>query len=190
MGVSLSFQHEFTIVVSSAAADTDTCVSLASAASVSGSLPARVRFRVLPNLLGNFFYYVYLIMTYVTDPIGDLLTRMRNAQRVRHTECEIPWSRLKEQLCEILRDNGWIADVRTIGEDLGKKLQITFAEDKPLLELKRISKPGRRVYKGVEELRPVLRGFGMAILTTSQGLMSDKDARGKKIGGEVLCTIS
>ncbi|MBU0766546.1 30S ribosomal protein S8 [Patescibacteria group bacterium] len=129
-------------------------------------------------------------MTYVTDPIGDLLTRIRNAQSARHNHCQAPWSRTKEQLCELLRDNDWIADVTVSGEDPKKIMTVTFNPKKPKLELSRISKPGRRVYKGTQELRPILHGYGTAILTTSQGLMTDKEARKKKIGGEVLCTIA
>ena len=129
-------------------------------------------------------------MTYVTDPIGDLLTRIRNAQRVRHDECRAPWSRTKQQLCELLKKEGWIADVKVDGEGYKQEITITFLEDKNNLELKRVSKPGRRVYSRYNELKPILNGFGIAVLTTSQGLMTDKEARSKKIGGEVLCTIS
>ena len=129
-------------------------------------------------------------MTYVTDPIGDLLTRIRNAQRVRHTECSAPWSRVKQNLCEILKEEGWIADVRVEGEGTTKAIEVVFDETKPNLELKRISKPGRRVYESVKTLKPVLNGYGMAILTTSQGIMSDRQAREKGIGGEILCTVS
>ena len=129
-------------------------------------------------------------MTYVTDPIGDLLTRIRNAQMVRHTECRAPWSRTKQQLCELLKKEEWIADVKVEGEGYKQELIVSFLEDKGNLELKRISKPGRRVYSKYNELKPVLKGFGTAVLTTSQGLMTDKEAREKKIGGEVLCTIS
>jgi len=129
-------------------------------------------------------------MTYVTDPIGDLLTRMRNAQRVRHTECRVPWSRMKEQLCTILKEEEWLENVEVTGEGVQKYIEITFAQDKPSLELKRISKPGRRVYQGVKDIRPILHGFGTAIITTSAGLMTDVQAREKKVGGEVLCTIA
>ncbi|MCF7844269.1 MAG: 30S ribosomal protein S8 [Kiritimatiellales bacterium] len=129
-------------------------------------------------------------MTYVTDPIGDLLTRMRNAQSARKGDCNVPWSRMKEQLCELLRDNDWIADVSVYGEDPKKYMTVTFNPEKPNLELSRVSKPGRRVYKSMQDLRPVLNGYGTAILTTSQGLMTDKQAREKKVGGEVLCTIA
>ncbi len=129
-------------------------------------------------------------MTQLTDPIGDLLTRMRNAQRVRKTECSAPWSKAKEQLCELLKKDGWIKDTEVRGEGIGREVVVIFLEDKPVLELKRISKPGRRVYQGYENMRPILNGFGIAILTTSEGFMTDKEARKKHIGGEVLCTIA
>ncbi len=129
-------------------------------------------------------------MTYVTDPIGDLLARMRNAQHVRHTECRVPWSRLKQQLCELLKEEGWLADVRVEGESPRQEIVVEFNPEKPKLTLKRVSKPGRRVYSGATDLKPVLRGYGMAVITTSQGLMSDAEARRKKVGGELLCTIS
>ena len=141
------------------------------------------RFPVLQNLPGK-------VMTYVTDPIGDLLTRMRNAQKAGKALCEAPHSTFKQKLLELLKAEGWIADVQVRGEDPKKHLEVTFASDKPALELKRASKPGRRIYVSAGDVKPVLQGFGVSVLTTSQGLMTDAQARAKKIGGEVLCTIS
>lgn len=129
-------------------------------------------------------------MTYVTDPIGDLLTRIRNAQGARHTSCTAPWSRVKQQLCELLQRKEWIKNVSVEGEGWRRLLVIEFNEEKAKLELKRVSKPGRRVYVGAKEVKPVLQGFGMAVLTTSQGLMTDEEARQKNVGGELLCTIA
>lgn len=129
-------------------------------------------------------------MTHVSDPIGDLLTRIRNAQHARKKSCSAPWSRIKEELCSLLKEGGWIADYAVVGEAPKQDLEVTFATDKPKLSLKRVSKPGQRIYTGSADLRPVLQGFGVAILTTSQGLMTDKQAKQKKIGGEVLCTVS
>ncbi len=129
-------------------------------------------------------------MTYTTDPIGDLLTRIRNAQRVRRAHCSAPWSRLKEQLCQLLVRDKWLASVEVTGEGVMKQLTLHFNAEKPALELKRISKPGRRVYAPTTQLKPILSGFGVAILTTSQGLLTDAEARRRKIGGEVLCTIA
>ncbi len=129
-------------------------------------------------------------MTYVTDPIGDLLTRMRNAQSARRDTCKAPHSKLKLALCELLKREGWIQDVKVIGEEPKLTIEVTFIPGKRRLVLERVSKPGRRLYTSASELKPVLRGFGQAILTTSQGLITDKEAKEKKIGGEYLCTIS
>ncbi len=129
-------------------------------------------------------------MTYVTDPLGDLLTRMRNAQSSGAMRCAVPYSKLKHQLCELLAKNEWISGVQVEGEGVEKLLVVSFAKDKPSLMLKRVSKPGRRVYMHVSDLRPVLQGYGMAVLTTNKGLMTDVDARKARIGGEVLCTVA
>lgn len=129
-------------------------------------------------------------MPILNDPIGDLLTRIRNAQSARRTSCRAPWSRMKLQLLELLQKEGWIASVSVVGQSPKQELEIVFSPDRPLLTLERVSKPGRRVYRSSKELRPVLNGFGIAVLTTSQGLMTDREARKRKIGGEVLCTVS
>lgn len=126
----------------------------------------------------------------LTDPIGDLLTRMRNAQHARKTDTLAPLSRMKLQLCELLKKEGWIADVEIVGDAPKQNLKITFVEDKPNLTLERISKPGRRVYQSADEIKPVLHGYGIAIITTSNGLLTDAQAREKGVGGEVLCTIA
>ena len=129
-------------------------------------------------------------MVIVSDPIGDLITRMRNAQHARRPTCMAPWSKIKQQLCELLKQEGWIAGVAVVGEEPKQDLEITFLPEKSSLTLKRVSKPGRRVYAAASELKPVLQGFGIAVITTSQGLLTDKEARKKRVGGEVLCTIS
>jgi small subunit ribosomal protein S8 len=128
-------------------------------------------------------------MTYVNDPIGDFLTRMRNAQGARRNFCRAPWSRMKENLAELLKREGLLESYSVIGEEPKQDIEVKFVAGRTL-ELKRVSKPGRRVYSGAAEIKPVLRGYGIAILTTSQGLMTDSEARKKKVGGEVLCTIS
>lgn len=128
-------------------------------------------------------------MTYVTDPIGDLLTRMRNAQGARRKSCRAPHSRIKQELCDLLKREGWIEKVEVTGDKPKQELVVTFVEGKKLI-LTRVSKPGRRHYAKSAELAPVLRGYGHAILTTSQGLMTDVEAREKKVGGEILCTIA
>jgi small subunit ribosomal protein S8 len=129
-------------------------------------------------------------MVIVSDPIGDLLTRLRNAQRARRTVCRAPWSKIKQQLMELLKREGYLAEVKVVGDEPKLELEVTFSKDHPRLEVKRVSKPGRRMYSGVTELKPILSGYGFAVLTTSQGLLTDKEARAKKIGGEVLCTVS
>ena len=128
-------------------------------------------------------------MTFVTDPIGDLLTRIRNAQAARSHSCSAPLSRMKKELCELLKREGFLDKVEVTGEAPKQSIKVTFVPGKTL-ELKRMSKPGRRLYSAAADLKPVLRGYGIAVLTTSEGLMTDKQARKKKIGGEVLCTIA
>jgi small subunit ribosomal protein S8 len=128
-------------------------------------------------------------MTYVNDPIGDLLTRIRNAQGARSKSTHAPWSRIKQELCNLLVREGMIQKVDVIGEKPKQDMIITFVPGKTLV-LTRISKPGRRMYSPAAELKPVERGYGISILTTSEGLLTDKEARKRKVGGEVLCTIS
>ena len=129
-------------------------------------------------------------MTYVTDPIGDLLTRMRNAQQAKHATCRAPFSKLKQDLLEKLKQEGWIENVEKVGDEPKFELEVTFAEGKPKLELARVSRPGRRIYEKTSAIKPVLRGFGIALVSTSQGIMTDKEAREKNVGGEVLCTVA
>lgn len=129
-------------------------------------------------------------MTYVTDPIGDMLTRIRNAQMANHKQCFVPWSGQKQNLCELLAREGWIKSAEVTEQNNKKSIKVIFAEEKANLDLQRISKPGRRVYTKVNELKPVLHGYGVAILTTSQGLMTDKQAKEKKLGGEIICNVS
>jgi small subunit ribosomal protein S8 len=128
-------------------------------------------------------------MSSVNDPIGDLLTRMRNAQAARRKTCSAPLSRIKKELCDLMVKEGWLEKVEVKGEAPKQELEVTFVIGKTLT-LKRMSTPGRRLYASVKELDPVLRGYGQAILTTSEGLMTDGQAREKKMGGEVLCTIA
>ena len=129
-------------------------------------------------------------MVIVNDPIGDLVTRMRNAQHARRPTCRAPWSKIKQELLELMKSEGWIADVQIVGEAPKQDIEVSFSTDKPHLELKRVSKPGRRSYTGSAELKPVLQGYGVAILTTSQGLLTGKEAKKRKVGGEILCTVS
>lgn len=115
---------------------------------------------------------------------------MRNAQKAGHATCDVPASKLKKQLLELLKAEKIIENVEQIGEVPKLTLRVTFSPDHPSLTMKRVSKPGRRAYSGAADLKPVLSGYGMSILTTSQGLLTDSQAREKKVGGEILCTIS
>ena len=114
---------------------------------------------------------------------------MRNAQAARRKTCSAPNSRIKKELCDLMVKEGWLEKVEITGDAPKLFLEVTFVPGKTLI-LKRVSTPGRRLYAGVQDLEPVLRGYGQAILTTSQGLMTDTAAREKKVGGEVLCTIA
>ena len=127
-------------------------------------------------------------MSHMNDPIGDFLTRMRNAQRAHRDTCAAPFSKLKLALAELLKNEGYLQDVRVVGDEPKTSIEVTFIDGKSV-DFERMSTPGRRVYAGSEDLKPILRGYGIAVLTTSQGLMTDIAARQKNIGGEVLCTV-
>ena len=125
------------------------------------------------------------------DPIADLLTRIRNAQRARHDAVTMPSSRLKNAICRVLEDEGYIGGFRVDGD---KKPELTVAlryfEGEPVIaELSRVSRPGLRIYKPADELPEVRGGLGVAIISTNQGVMSDRAARRQQVGGEVLCTV-
>lgn len=128
----------------------------------------------------------------VTDPIADMLTRIRNANQQRHEEVAIPHSKLKVEIAEILKNEGFIKDYRIEGEGVKKNIVITLkykGNERVISGLKRVSKPGLRQYAKVDEIPKVLNGLGIVILSTSQGLMTDKEARAKHIGGEVLAYV-
>ena len=126
----------------------------------------------------------------VNDPIADLLTRMRNAQHARHAECAIPWSKIKQAICEVLKKEGYVAEVTVTGEKIEKVINVTFLDTRPNLQLKRVSTPGGRKYAPAKGTRSSLHGANIAILSTSQGLLTHKEANKRNIGGEILCTIS
>lgn len=126
----------------------------------------------------------------VTDPIGDFLTRMRNAQHGRRTDCRAQWSTIKQAMCELMKQCGYLESVAVEGEGSKKEIVVTFRTDRPALELKRVSTPGGRKYAGADDFRPLLHGSSIAIVSTSQGLLTHKEAKKKNIGGEVLCTVS
>jgi small subunit ribosomal protein S8 len=129
----------------------------------------------------------------MTDPIADMLTRIRNAALARHDRTEMPASRLKAAVAEILKSEGFIADVRPSEGDGPKKLTIVlkYGRDRAsaIDGIRRVSRPGRRVYVRHDRIPRVYSGLGISILSTSHGLMSDREARRLKLGGELLCEV-
>lgn len=129
----------------------------------------------------------------ITDPISDMLTRIRNAIKVKADKVDIPASRMKIELSKILKEEGFIKSYKIIKDKkqgiIRINLKYTSEGDSVISNLQRISKPGRRVYVSKDEIPHVMGGLGIAILTTSQGVMTDKECRHKGVGGEVLCYI-
>ena len=146
----------------------------------------------------------------MTDPLADMLTRLRNANRIERPAVDMPASRLKANVAQVLKDEGFVLDYQVGKPGTDEHGAATFDEEKDLgkphvllrvylkygpegerviRHIERISKPGCRRYAGYKELRPVLDGLGIAVLSTSRGLMSDRKARTERVGGEVLCTI-
>lgn len=128
----------------------------------------------------------------VTDPIADMLTRIRNANLARHRRVDIPVSKLKIELARLLKENHYVHDYKLL--DDGKRqvlrLYLKYYQDKPVIrELRRVSKPGLRKYVGVDEIPRVRNGLGMAVLSTSRGVMTDGEARAAKVGGELLALV-
>ena len=129
----------------------------------------------------------------MTDPIADMLTRIRNGQKARKVSVSMPASRQKTAVAKVLKDEGYITDFEVSGEGATKTLsvELKYFEGAPVIEkVQRISKPGLRTYRGKSDLPKVLGGLGVAIVSTSAGVMSDREAREKGIGGEVICVVS
>ena len=130
---------------------------------------------------------------HVTDPVADMLTRIRNANSAKHETVDIPASKVKKAIAEILNEEGYIKGYQVIDDGKQGIIKVTLKyganKEKVLSGLKRISKPGLRVYASRAELPRVLKGLGIAIISTSQGIMTDKKARAKNIGGEVLAFV-
>jgi len=129
----------------------------------------------------------------MTDPIADLLTRIRNGQAANKVEVSMPSSRLKSAVANVLKDEGYITDFSTADEDGKPVLTVTlkYYEGRPVIEMiQRSSRPGLRLYKGKDELPSIQNGLGVAIISTSRGVMSDRQARAAGEGGEVLCVVS
>ena len=128
----------------------------------------------------------------VTDPIADMLTRIRNANQMRYKEVEVPASKMKNEIARILKSEGFIVDYKVKKNNIQDILVLSLKyvdKERVITGLKRISKPGLRVYVKAEEVPSVLNGLGIAIISTSQGVMTDKDARKNSLGGEVLAYI-
>ena len=128
----------------------------------------------------------------ITDPIADLLTRIRNAGTAKHATVDIPASNMKKAITEILLEEGYIRNYQLIEDGIQGVIRITLkynGKEKAIAGLRRVSKPGLRVYAGAEELPYVLRGLGIAIISTSKGIMTDKKARVAHVGGEVLAFV-
>jgi len=130
----------------------------------------------------------------MTDPISDLLTRIRNAHLAKHDRLDVPVSRLKLEVCRLLKEEGFIRNYREIeveGPSNSVRIFLRYsAEGEPAINnVKRISKPGRRVYRRAGEIQPVRNGLGVGIVSTSQGLLTDVQARERKVGGEILCEL-
>lgn len=133
-------------------------------------------------------------MSAMTDPIADLLTRIRNGVRVHAKTVDVPFSKVKIGILSALKREGYIADFQAAGEDVARKiiriyLKYSDIGEPVIAEIQRASSPGRRVYKPVAGLQPVLRGIGIAIVSTPKGILSDRECRKEHLGGEVLCTV-
>lgn len=129
-----------------------------------------------------------------TDPIADLLTRIRNATRARHPRVDVPASKLKVEIARILKEEGYISTFKLVDDSKVRKTLRIFLKYTPerrsvITALRRISRPGRRVYLGKTEIRPVVGGMGINILTTPRGVMTGRSARKAGVGGEVLCEV-
>lgn len=125
----------------------------------------------------------------ITDPIADLLTRIRNAAHARKTLIHVPYSKLKEATCQVLKHHGYLAELKIVGEGISKELLLEIPENRRDLHLKSMSTPGQRIYVKTTEIPRVLNGLGLAIVSTSKGVMSGEEARKKNLGGEYLCEI-
>ena len=129
----------------------------------------------------------------ITDPVADMLTRIRNANTAKHESVDVPASNLKKAIAKILLDEGYIKSYEVVEDGTQGVIRIQLkylaGKEKVISGLRRVSKPGLRVYAGADELPQVLRGLGIAIISTSKGIMTDKRAREENVGGEVLCYI-
>ena len=130
---------------------------------------------------------------HITDPVADMLTRIRNANSAKHDAVDVPASNMKKAIAQILLDEGYIKSFQLIDDGTQGVIRITLkynaGKEKVITDLRRVSKPGLRIYAGADELPKVLRGLGIAIISTSKGVMTDKKARELQVGGEVLAFV-
>ncbi|MDX1631158.1 MAG: 30S ribosomal protein S8 [Thermoanaerobaculia bacterium] len=129
----------------------------------------------------------------MTDPIADLLTRIRNAHMAKHDRLDVPASKIRAEISALLKQEGYIEDFQVLESEPSDTLRIFLRytrDGSPVIRrMQRVSKPGRRVYRGAAEIEPVLNGLGTGIISTSHGILTDREAREKRVGGEVLCEI-
>lgn len=128
----------------------------------------------------------------VTDPISDMLTRVRNALMLRKDSVEVPHSKIKKEVSRVLKENGYITDFFEVSDDKFKKIKLVlkYHEGRSVIQgLKRVSTPGRRVYVGTQEVPRVMGGMGVAVVSTSRGILTGHQARRLKVGGELLCYV-
>jgi small subunit ribosomal protein S8 len=130
----------------------------------------------------------------MTDPIADMLTRIRNGLRVRKNAVDVRASKINLGIARVLKDEGYIRDFQVMATDAQGDIRVTLKYgpegEKVIQEIKRASKPGRRLYRGVEDLPRVLGGLGISILSTPKGVLSDRECRRERVGGELLCTVA
>ena len=125
----------------------------------------------------------------MTEPISDMLNRIRTAQAVSHETVSIPFSRIKYEIASIIHREGFVKDVEKKGRKEKRVIKITFNKESLISKLRRVSKSGQRLYVSYKDIRPVRGGYGIAIISTPKGLMSNKEARKNKLGGEIICEI-
>mgnify|MGYP003442805582 FL=1 len=124
-----------------------------------------------------------------SDPIADLLTRIRNAVKAHHQTVEVPYSKIKENILQILKKHNFIEDYTVVKTGQFPMLEITLNEERKELNLRRVSKPGQRIYIKKEQLKQIRSGLGLTIVSTSQGLMTNSEAHRKSLGGELICEV-
>jgi len=124
----------------------------------------------------------------MTDPIADMLTRIRNGAKAGHAKVEIPASKAKANICKVLKEEGFIKNFKLVAKDNQLNIRVAI-KDEAIVGIQRVSKPGLRIYKGYREMPRVLSGLGVSIVSTSAGIVSSRKAKAMKLGGEVLCNV-